>query len=348
MAFGLDYVSGPPIADMQAAKVAFVCRYLSEVNPATQVKLLMPQEARALSAAGISIVSNYEWYANRPLEGYVAGVQDAQIAASQHKACGGPVDRPIYFSVDADVAPVDVAKYFEGIASVLGKGRVGAYGSYRVLEYLFNMGLISWGWQTYAWSAGAWEPRAHIQQYLNGVSFSGHSVDYNRSVMPDFGQWRTAMIDLSNPTVAAYFEAAQVGWNCRQTGKNVHGEILDFYIHFGGDALCGLTYLGLPVSNEIALGGSHGAVKQYYENACVFFDPAHEFDSRPGASGARVYLAHLYVGQGQDPEIAKLQALLAQATAGLDPAKVSSRLQAIGLASHNNDQSIQALIQEAL
>ncbi len=65
--FGLDYVTGPPIADMKAAGVSFVCRYLSYVNSLTQVKLLTPGEAKALSAAGIAIVSNYEWYANRLL-----------------------------------------------------------------------------------------------------------------------------------------------------------------------------------------------------------------------------------------------------------------------------------------
>src|SRR6266581_3355646 len=98
LTFGLDYVSGPPIADMKAAGVTFVCRYLSYVNPATQVKLLTLGEAKALSAAGIAIISNYEWYGTRaiddglghvwtPEQAFNAGKQDAQIAASQHTAC---------------------------------------------------------------------------------------------------------------------------------------------------------------------------------------------------------------------------------------------------------------------
>src|SRR6266702_4147659 len=190
MTFGLDYVSGPPIADMHAAGVTFVCRYLSEVNAQTVLKILTAGEAKMLSEAGIAIVSNYEWYATRPLEGASAGVADAHIAASQHAACGGPSNRPIYFSVDVDVDGSQVADYFKGIASVIGKNRTGAYGSYRVLQYLFNAGLIAWGWQTYAWSYGAWEARAHIQQYQNGMTLSGHSVDYNRSIKSDFGQWR--------------------------------------------------------------------------------------------------------------------------------------------------------------
>src|SRR6266700_4063766 len=133
MAFGLDYTSGPPIADMKAAGVTFVCRYLSYVNTLTQRKLLTKSQAQSLNQAGIALVSNYEWYANRALEGVASGEADARIAASQHAACGGPADRPIYFSVDVDVAGERTAGYFHGVASVIGLHRTGAYGSFRVL-----------------------------------------------------------------------------------------------------------------------------------------------------------------------------------------------------------------------
>ena len=347
--FGVDYVSGPPVAALKAAGVTFVCRYLSYVNDLTKVKLLTPAEARALSDAGISIVSNYEWYANRPLEGTTAGTQDATIAAEQHAACGGPASRPIYFSVDADVAGEQCARYFQGVASVIGKARTGAYGSYRVLKYLFDTGLILWGWQTYAWSGGLWEPRAQLQQYLNGVSMGGYAVDYDRSTQSDFGAWRvTTMIDLSSPGVGNFFTAGQMGWNCRQTGKNVHGEILAFYQAFGGNALCGLTHLGLPVSNEISLGGTHGAVRQHFENGVIFFDPAHEFDSRPGDSAARVYLAHIYSGPGVDPKVAELEAELAtaQKPGGIDPAHVLSFQQTAAAQAQKIVDAAQSLVTE--
>ncbi len=352
MAFGIDYVTGPPVADMKSAGVTFVCRYLSFVNSLTQVKLLTPGEAKALSAAGISIVSNYEWYANRPLEGFTSGVQDTQIAASQHQACGGPADRPIYFSVDIDVAGSQVADYFKGVASVIGKARTGAYGSYRVLKYLFDADAIAYGWQAAAWSYGAWEPRCHIQQYANGMNMSGHSVDYDRSVKSDFGQWRVkTMIDLSNPTVASYFAGQPNGWWLSKRTKTsagqpiyIHGEILKFYCSFG-NALCGLTWLGLPVSNEISLGGTSGATRQHFENACIFYDPAHEFDSRPGEPGARVYLAHLYSGPGVDPKVLELEAELAAAKqpAGIDPAKVVNFQTARAIQAHQITQAAQAL-----
>jgi hypothetical protein len=214
MAFGLDYVSGPPVAALKAAGVSFVCRYLSEVNPLTQVKLLTPGEAKTLSAAGISIVSNYEWYANRALEGFSSGAADARIALSQHTVCGGPSNRPVYFSVDVDCSGDQVATYFKGVASVLGLSRTGAYGSFRVLKYLFDAGLIQWGWQTYAWSYGAWEPRAHIQQYQNGMTVGGASVDYDRSIKSDFGQWRIGGIPVT--------QTIPTSWHLSPDGKTLY------------------------------------------------------------------------------------------------------------------------------
>jgi hypothetical protein len=134
------------------------------------------------------------------------------------------------------------------------------------------------------------------------------------------------MIDINTPGVSNFFEPDPAGgWKCKQTGKNIHGEILATYQGFGNNALCGLTWWGLPVSNEIPLPGSkHGAVKQHFEDVVAFFDPGHEFDQRPGATDARVYLAHIYSGYGQDPKIAELEA-----QAGLDPKIVQTRLQAI-------------------
>src|SRR5947208_3057716 len=111
MSFGLDYVTGPPIASLKSGGVTFVCRYtgyfagynITQVDK-QQGKVLTPKEAETLGQAGIAIVSNYEWYENRATEGFDSGVWDAQLADRIHRACGGPASRPIYFSVDADVA----------------------------------------------------------------------------------------------------------------------------------------------------------------------------------------------------------------------------------------------------
>ena len=115
-------------------------------------------------------------------------------------------------------------------------------------------------------------------------------------------------IDLHNAEVAAHFEAAGNTWKCKQTGKILQGAILSFYQKFGNIDLCGLTFLGLPVSNEIALD-VHGNVKQHYERGVLFYDPKHAYDNPPGSGN--VYLAHIYEGPGQDPRVASLTATVA-------------------------------------
>ncbi len=189
MAFGLDYVKGPSVAALQGARVTFVCRYLSEVNEKTLVKLLTAEEAMGLARGGIAVVSNYEWYAERPTEGFDSGVQHAHIAADQHQACGGPPDRPIYFSVDLDVSGAEVEAYFRGVNSVIGVRRTGVYGSYRVVKYLRDKGLVAWTWQTSAWSSRQWDPRNNLEQYDYNKKVDGADVDFDRSKTADFGQW---------------------------------------------------------------------------------------------------------------------------------------------------------------
>jgi N-acetyl-anhydromuramyl-L-alanine amidase AmpD len=94
-------------------------------------------------------------------------------------------------------------------------------------------------------------------------------------------------------------------WRCTKTGYVVGHGILDFYRRYGGDALFGLTYLGLPLSNETAVAGYQGVVLQRFERGVVCWDPGHQVDNPPGSGPA--YLMHLDRGPGQDPRISALQ-----------------------------------------
>jgi hypothetical protein len=187
---GVDYAWGHPRPSVLAQQgYRFAVRYLSR-DPS---KNLTAGEAQALHAAGVATVSNWEAVPGAPRNGYSQGVRDAQEAASQHLACGGPGNRPIYFSVDfpatADELGGPVTEYFRGVASVLGVARTGAYGGVATISYLFDRGLIRWGWQTYAWSAGRWDGRAQLRQVRNGVSIDGADCDVDESTAGDFGQW---------------------------------------------------------------------------------------------------------------------------------------------------------------
>lgn len=116
----------------------------------------------------------------------------------------------------------------------------------------------------------------------------------------------TIMIDLTNATVASHFAGTDnTMWTCKDNGFLVGHAILDFYRKFGGYALCGLTYLGLPVSNELPVHGLPVVVEQEYERATVRYDPSHLKDNPPGSSS--VYLIH----EDQDPRWIAAQAQIA-------------------------------------
>lgn len=112
------------------------------------------------------------------------------------------------------------------------------------------------------------------------------------------------MIDLSNATVASHFTGDANQWTCKETTFSIHGEILGFYCKFGGDNLCGLTYLGLPLSNEKPVPNNHGVVYQEFERGVLAFDPNHVIDSPPGSG--RVYTMHIDKGLGMDPRVGQL------------------------------------------
>jgi hypothetical protein len=185
---GVDYAwSHPGGAALAAAGKRFAARYLS----ADPKKNLGRAEAEDLAAHGISSVVVWESTATRPLAGRAAGISDAQTAAKQATAAGMPPSRPIYFAVDFDATAAQmptVLAYLDGAASVLGRARTGVYGGIRTVQAALDGGHAAWAWQTRAWSAGRWDPRAHIRQGTTAV-IGGVSCDLNTATVADYGQW---------------------------------------------------------------------------------------------------------------------------------------------------------------
>src|SRR5579885_14607 len=103
----------------------------------------------------------------------------------------------------------------------------------------------------------------------------------------------TMTIDLDNAAVANYFTSVgENRWKCKKTGFIVRDGILKFYRSFGNHALCGLTYLGLPKSDEHYPHAEDPQIsEQVFERAWVRYDPDHKLDQPPGADA--VYLMHL-------------------------------------------------------
>ena len=186
---GGDYAwAHPDPAALQASGFKFAARYLSP----DATKNLTLAEAELLAAHGISCVANFESTATEAENGYDAGVADAKLALVQATAAGMPSGRPIYFSVDENtVVGPHITGYFQGVQSVLGKEATGGYGDFVVVRALLDAGLITWAWETTAWSGDPtqWDPRVHIRQVQNGLVIGGAQVDLDHGMADDIGQW---------------------------------------------------------------------------------------------------------------------------------------------------------------
>lgn len=187
---GVDYAWGRPSpSTLHSSGYTFAARYLSYD---TTGKNLSASEATALRHAGVDVVVVWEWGANDVLRGFAEGVTEAKEAERQALADGMPAGRPIYFAIDFDAGSAQEASieaYFDGVASVIGRGRAGAYAGYYEIKRLFDAHKITWGWQTYAWSGGLWDARAQLRQVKNGVNIGGVDCDLDNAVAADFGQW---------------------------------------------------------------------------------------------------------------------------------------------------------------
>lgn len=186
----MDYAfsSPSPVGLAQAGK-NFAMRY---VGPGSDPKHLTRDEALALNRAGLWCVTLVEGAVEDPKFGFEVGRSHANAAVTMSKARGFPINVPMYFAVDYDVSSTSwpqAREYLRGAASVIGVARVGIYGEYDAMVWARRDGVASWFFQTYAWSGGKWYAENHVEQYRNGVSLAGGTVDLCRSKQTDFGQW---------------------------------------------------------------------------------------------------------------------------------------------------------------
>ena len=149
-------------------KYTFVGRYLNA---------LTPEERTYILREGLFIVSLYEW-GNPTHIGYFTaarGSKDADNAIQKARALGQPVNTPIYFTVDYDASPSDMAggitQYLQAVKHVFGKAgnpyELGLYGSGAVLSYFKNT-------YPYTWLAAA-------TAWRGSKDYSGWSIKQNRT-----------------------------------------------------------------------------------------------------------------------------------------------------------------------
>jgi Domain of unknown function (DUF1906) len=186
---GVDYSSSRPGgAALAAAGKRFCVRYVPYGGFS---KGLDRAELADLRAHGIAVALVWEQVTSRALQGSAAGAADALTSQAAVVSLGFPAGTPIYFAVDWQATLAQqpaINQYLNGAASVIGKARVGVYGSYDVLNRCRANGTAAWFWQTYAWSGGQIASYAHLYQYHNGVALNG-SVDLCRAMQTNYGQW---------------------------------------------------------------------------------------------------------------------------------------------------------------
>lgn len=189
--------------------------YVSESRPGANFdfKPVTRQYADALRAAGLQIVSNYQY--GKPgwpdpsdyTRGYDGGVADARTALQLHSAAGGGESAPIFFSIDEDIDigtwKSTAVEWFRGINSVLGIQRTGIYGHSQACTWAIKDNVIGhsttagyrWAWQTSAWSHGERQPMAVLYQSVvntpssPGPVLGGTHVDVDEVLAADYGQW---------------------------------------------------------------------------------------------------------------------------------------------------------------
>lgn len=204
-----------PARDILAAGHAGVINYVSTSRPGSSMgaKPITLPYAQSLAAAGLAIVSNYQY--GKPggtapsdfTRGYAGGIADARTAWQLHTAAGGGQSAPIFFSVDDDIDRNtwnNVAlQWFRGINSVLGVQRTGIYGGIRPCQWATTDGVIGrsrspghvWAWQTRSWSGGQIYPAAVLYQRVvstvsnPGPVVGGLEVDVSDALAQDVGQW---------------------------------------------------------------------------------------------------------------------------------------------------------------
>lgn len=226
---GLDYSSGRPRASaVAAAGYGFVARYLSYAgNP----KDLTAAELTDMQAYGIAVCLVYETTAQRATAGYAAGVADAQAAQVEANSLGiGAL--PIYMAVDFDIADYatnssdslaklgPVGGYLQGAASVLGVRRTGVYGGYWTVKRALDAGLVTYAWQTQAWSGSLIDPRIHLYQRIGTVYVDGIACDVNEARAADFGQSGAL---LTGDSMTTFLYNSATGQSATQDGPFVSG-----------------------------------------------------------------------------------------------------------------------------
>lgn len=207
------------IANLVKQGVKYVGRYLSH----STWKGLSVGEVANIKAAGLEIFSIYE--TNPTKVSYFVpgkGKTDAADAVSLAKAVGQPEGSAIYFTVDYDAQAADlqaILNYFNEIKANLPGYKVGAYGSFTVLNYLHQNNAADYWFQTLAWSNGQRCNFLNLYQYQidkQNWNGTGVNVDLDNLERADIGSWGQIQAakppEPPKPSIRYQAHVQNIGW----------------------------------------------------------------------------------------------------------------------------------------
>ncbi len=188
----------PFAAQLATAGIQFVARYYSRFSG----KALSPEEANALSQAGLQLVVVYQ-DAGDTIDSFSAdkGRDNATRALAQAAAIGQPAGSGIYFSADFDPDEGQIAgpltDHFRAIHDAFAAAgnpyRVGVYGSGLLCASLLAAGLVQLTWLSQSTGFRNWLaycPQANIVQSAPSRNLVGVSIDDDIAQTDDYGQFR--------------------------------------------------------------------------------------------------------------------------------------------------------------
>jgi hypothetical protein len=153
-----------------------------------------PGAYQALTRSGRKVLLVHELGTADMAGGWDAGVSHARTALADARSVGYPETDPIFFCADGWLSehgiPVGTAmSYLDGVASVIGWSRTGAYGFNDTISAVAGGNHARWRWlcgaaptdqQVAAWGV-------HIYQWNNGsISVGGMACDLNWSYVDPF------------------------------------------------------------------------------------------------------------------------------------------------------------------
>jgi hypothetical protein len=195
--FGLDFAWGGPSGSFAKANGAhFGASYLSNSSKDWNSGTL-----RSYLTAGLGVVFVHETSANRPLDGWNAGYDDAfsdthEVASRYGLTKNVHVDYAADF--DTTFYGTRFIPYYQGASAWMNRvnknqdanDSAGAYGGLNTVEQVCRYGAGKLNWQTIAWSGGrrVSSSCAPLFQYTINRYWHGYSVDYNLATAANYGQ----------------------------------------------------------------------------------------------------------------------------------------------------------------